>query len=357
MSIQADYTIDLLDPEAPNGTPVRSFSGNTSTGEIQVLWDGRDQRTGLAYVGDMLLARFSVTTSVGPQIWERYLHRSAVFGLGDGTFTIAYSYNIPSWVGPGNALHGCIQSGVVDPLLQPTTVSYYNPYRYTSAFNIDTVSDPTGSGNPGWIDESSPSAYTREQLLSNLEQPETRHFYWYGHGEVDRIHGPAEEPILFSDIADRLENSFSWLWAAKTSHPFRFVFLDACLTGSDLAAAHAFGMPKTIKWNVALQYPEKLRAFIGYNERTGAVSPTLANEYRKSLFIFFSMWQQDYPLGPLARACTRKKPFDGTDWELPTDHSVELEYPLGADPGNPPTPIPRRLVIYGYERISRLGSW
>jgi len=362
----AQYAIEI---HAPDGPLLRTITGSLppESDEIIESWDLIcDDPVRTVYNGDWFIANFTITDGTLPA----QTHRAAFFrrsGLGyaDGNFTIAYSWHTFSG-DPAQPLHWCIQTGVVDPLLQTVDMAGQPapPHPYGSTFNRDSISHLFG--DPGYID--SPTRVA--ELLDNLSEPATRNFYWLGHGTPNLLY--SELPgvsIPATLVTERLGNSTSWFWTEgpgsflfgrPPQHPYRFVFLDACWTGADPKWARAFGIKKRITYSELASTPEKAQAFLGWS---GIIftpaSHQICLDYQKTLAFFFNLWQLGFPLDQCVEACSNfgSPGFPYDPWYL-IDITIPLGLPqnfyqyYGGRKGDDPGSYTR---IYGYPGITRTG--
>jgi hypothetical protein len=172
--LEAEYSIELIDPSAPPGSATVSIIPlkSTSSGEIFESWDLLDQRTGSAYAGDSVNAVYNVKLT-GSQKSNRHklkLRQQDPGYVQDGMYTVAYAWHKISFAeGP---MRDAVQWGIVDPLLKPGQGTM-TPYH--SIFN--EFSSPGNPGEPGWLQR----VEFVEPLLENLAYFGTRNFTFNGH--------------------------------------------------------------------------------------------------------------------------------------------------------------------------------
>lgn len=136
-------------------------------------------------------------------------------------------------------------------------------------------------------------------LLNDLSRPEVRDFYHHGHSSGNAI-GFSEYTsttgLKASQIAAALTNIVRPFGNPKNPRvvwelrkPFRFVFLDGCLSGTG-NFPNAFGIPRQSSGSVYTQYHKKKRAFMGWGTTT-------QNSIANSDFLHWSSKFLDYWIG------------------------------------------------------------
>ena len=346
----ADYTIEL---KTTSGAHIKTITGSTSSGEISENWDLKDDN-GNTVTNETVNAVFNVTLldpGSGTLIFP--IHHVASDVWADGNFSIAYAWD--NSYQARHSMHDAMQYGVVDTLISPyESGGSGSESPYGSTFNEYSWSGNL-NGNPGWL--SSPTVVS--SLTNNLADPDTRNFYFDGHGSIQTI-GDSQSPtnpgsinVLATDVAAMLHNKIG-----KTSwcmHPYRFVFLNACDTAGANFWAHAFGIKDKITYAQAGQRGSA-QAFMGwFNESRAPETDDDWNDMAQTYAVFFGAWMSGWPLENCYR--TASSPFP----QAPFD-SYYLNFPLGKDwPAfeymfNSIYHVtPYRIRIFGYAGITRSG--
>jgi hypothetical protein len=295
----ASYTIELLDPANPSSPHIRTITGSTSSGEIELPWDLTYDDGTNAFTGSQVQAVFAVNLLDDPASGTstQILNRATV-RVPDGTFDVAFAWEYDDVAQPYyGAMWNTMQYAVVNTLMQPSFA--WQAYRSTfNAFTWDL--DP---GYPGYLPDYNTVHYG---LLPDLALPGTRNFYFKGHGSAtalgDGKHwlpSPPAARFLLADIRGILGNTYDPLEGIQLSHPYRFVFLDCCSAGT-LGWQHEFGITE-----LRLQSPKDDRlartgpqAFVGWrSDRPGCGDDASAWEhYGDTLEVFFSAWMLGHPL-------------------------------------------------------------
>jgi hypothetical protein len=269
----------------------------------------------------------------------------------DGNFTIAYAWD--SSYQAQHSMHDAIQYGIVDPLISPPESGGSGSFNhYDSTFNDYTWSGNL-NGNPGWL--SSTNVVTA--LTNNLADPNTKNFYFDGHGNIDSIgdsrsaSDPNSITINANDISHILLNKIGKI--SFVLHPYRFVFLNACDTAGANFWPHAFGIKDRITDAVATRtgHPQ---AFVGwFNEARAPETDDDWNDEAETYAVFNGAWMSGWPLENCIR--TASSPFP----QAPFD-SYYLNWPLGKDwpwyeyaLSSLYHPIPFHIKIFGYAGLTR----
>jgi hypothetical protein len=123
--------------------------------------------------------------------------------------------------------------------------------------------------------------------------PNVTAFYWWGHGASDG--NSIGSYVTARDISILLGNSYIPSLTVKghtpiaakiqTRHPYSFVFLDGCCTGTG-SLPEVFGIPKNITTASYQRDNKRKRAFMGWR---GAVTASLLNTEALSWSLYF--WQ------------------------------------------------------------------
>jgi hypothetical protein len=337
----ADYTIEL---QTTSGAHIKTITGSTSSGAINETWDLTDDN-GNTVTNEEVNAVFNVTLldpDFGSLIFP--LHHVSSDIWADGNFTVAYAWD--NSYEAQYSMHDAIEYGVVDHVISPPESGgsgSFNPYN--STFNDYTwVGDL--NGNPGWI--SSPSVVPA--LTNNLADPDTRNFYFDGHGSLTSIGNsaapsdPSSIMITTSEMAALLQNRIG-----KTSwcrHPYRFVFLNACDTAGGSCWARAFGIKDKITYAQASQIGHA-QAFVGWvNESRAPENDDDWYNMEETYAVFYSAWMNEVPLEDCINAASSNslplplgEPFPWYEYAFPSIYHT----------------LPYHIRILGYAGLTRSG--
>jgi hypothetical protein len=358
-----NYTIELRDPAAgSNAAPMKTFTGTTSTGEINENWDLVYEDGLTAFTNETFDATYTVTeanavNAMGisthpnssnptqpPPANTQKKHRTT--GVIDGYFDVAYAYN-PSPVLQKDGAFFTQMQGVVDKLMAPRN-GFIKIYE--STFN--TYWEAFNPGNPGYL----PDRATALNLLTNLAEPGTQNFYFFGHGNIDSIgdgqtNNPNRANLTIYEVARLLGNNTSATNGVQASHPYRFVFLDGCFTGKTKDWAKTFGIfdPAT---NGAAQTSLGSQAFLGWDDEVGGIRdannvvvPELATAYGKTLNLFFQMWMSHSQVW----ACKSAASAASSDIPMPLPVKGNEKFTVNGVPWNRPT---ANLIIIGNQDLN-----
>lgn len=180
----------------------------------------------------------------------------------------------------------------MDKLLAPRNAYLH---LYESTFNW--YWEAFKPGNPGYL----PDRTAALNLLTNLAKPDTKNFFYYGHGLPFWIGsdtgGTNEAEIFAFEVADALTNNFSARGGFDVKHPYRFVFLDACSTGASKEWRHAFGIYSKGKAGQGVAGIQGPQAFVGWKSPTLALgaagaTETSCKDYGEMLNLFFADWMR-----------------------------------------------------------------
>ena len=336
----ADYSIEL---RTPSGQHIKTITGSTSSGVIKEPWDLTDDSMNL-YTGDSVDAVFSVTLldpDSGTNTVKLHVNASEV---SDGDFTIAYA-----WDNTSEALGlmwDAIQGGVVDPLIQPTSVSGEDDDPYNSTYNDYTWWGDL-NGNPGYLADQAAADYLAG---TNLVLDATRNFFFFGHGSPNEVGDGDRHGLEIARVLEgiKLKNSFdaNGIW---NQHPYRFVFLNACDTAADPGWAHTFGICDRITTDELSDLPDRVQAFVGWKGEPRAPQGNEWNDAAITYELFFNLWMAGYSLHSCIYISSQTHP---------TVPPYTLNFPLGKDFGWPYF-LNRHnnfhIRIYGYAGICRTG--
>jgi hypothetical protein len=326
----ANYTITLYDPSSIPPTRLTTITGSTTDGTIQEDW-GVTNADGSAFTGNTVVAVFDVASDDPSAEVLTRPGSMATVGKHDG-FDFGYFYTplYPGleWVfGDPNGIEGPLYQGMlypVDQLLTPQETDSGSDNHYLSGFNYydqegtNHRGENADAGYPGYIG----SADDITDLTNDLTDPNmaVKNIYINGHGNVNIIGASQVYPSLYIaswQIADLLSNTDTvqdigptgdWLFLRVTD-PFRFVFLDGCLTGVGSDWPDAWGIFPLDTNQPAVTQPQNRpgpQAYVGWGgEGTawtagfvslfGNTDPTESIEqawsYSQTIGDFYSEWQ------------------------------------------------------------------
>ena len=257
-SNNAPYQITI---RGESGTVIRTLTGVANGFEITNYWNGLDELGNDALTNDFVTTTISYNPAYNPTNWHE-----TVGGNLFGQWVIAYQDNL---------FGGLNQTAFENNMQQVAAFATdHGGLIVAPYFEIQT-----GAGS--W-----PTFY------GYLSQSECRNLYYYGHG------GPAElgygsndenNGVRASAIRSVLRNRFL-KEDIRIRHPFRFVFLDGCGTGSKASEWPAsFGiMPAqlTAAQFLALGLPN--RAFLGWKKNF--YTTTFDTNHNTFVLRFFENW-------------------------------------------------------------------
>src|SRR5262249_3428086 len=148
------------------------------------------------------------------------------------------------------------------------------------------------------------------------------------------------------------------------SHPYRFVFIDACQCGMKPYWARAFGIPDTMSSGDVIRHPILARAFLGWTGTVFSVgNDTQAIQYQQTLSYFYTLWLRGFTLEQCVKACSKfgspGAPYDPAGimniqlpLGLPQDY---LSWQAHPTPGQKPDLPGGFTRIYGYSGLTRTG--
>jgi hypothetical protein len=324
----ADYVIEI---KTSDGAHIRSITNSTSDGVINETWDLTDEN-GDAFEGDEVDVDFNVTPANANQPKKQTQKVRKIVGVTDGSFDVAYAYNANASLLKKDGMFWNQMNGVVDKLLAPRN-GYI--HLYDSSFNW--YWEAFKPGNPGYLTDRAAAL----NLLTNLAQANTKNFFYYGHGGGkyigDGTTNANAAQLSAGEVARFLTNNFSVRGGFDVKHPYRFVWLDGCQTGSSKDWRHAFGIYPLGKGGQGVAHIHGPQAFVGWKKPVtglGATGATEAscNDYGAMLNLFFAYWMSQAPLSDcIANASSKslKLPLpvlgnehvtlsDGTKWTRST---------------------------------------
>ncbi|HVM49585.1 MAG TPA: immunoglobulin domain-containing protein [Candidatus Acidoferrum sp.] len=318
LQTNANYTIELLDPSNSSSPHIRTITGSTSTGEIEVPWNLTYDNQTSVFTGDQVQAVFTVNLLDDPASGvSKQTLNSGTVQVPDGTFDVAFAWWDDNVTQPLDGAEWYnLQWAVVNTLMMDQGLWPV----YGSTFNRPTWDlDP---GYPGYLPD---RAAVTDYLLPDLTNSWTRNFFFEGHGDPCQLSDMKRPPVAYMTVPDvrgALGNTFSVWQGVRLVHPYRLVFLDACRTAETLDWQHAFGIV-----NLRLQSPKDDRlartgpqAFVGWKTVTPSVYATQWDAYGDTLEAFYAAWMMGRPLADcvkLASDPNATDPITGRPLSLP----------------------------------------
>ena len=229
-SSNATWTVNILDPS--NNT-LRTYSDSTTTGRIDIVWDGNDSN-GVSFSGDYVLVQVSTLPAGGgnPQVM-RPAPKGTVGGYPNG-FLLSYEGDLIYGWG------GTLPASFNEMMWEITDIAGSDPYYTTGPTTYNEI----GEGDAG---VQTPAVW--QSWLGWLSDPGTANLYYFGHGDAEAVGGSSGASASKQAIGDALGNGYTrlWWWPFKklyhVKHTYRFVYLDGCDTASgDLCVA--FGIER-----------------------------------------------------------------------------------------------------------------
>ncbi|MCS1415255.1 MAG: hypothetical protein M2R46_02992 [Verrucomicrobia subdivision 3 bacterium] len=179
----------------------------------------------------------------------------------------------------------------------------------------------------------------KRTLLDTLALPNSRNFFWFGHGHAEFIaprtpwfwepkrgaydpNNPPDDAIYTQEIAETLGNSTKIVWDFRTDpdirikHPYRLVILMGCETVTS-TWPNVFGIsPETSTVQKYLDLGRKPRAIVlwhgeikvpqGAHLNNIVYAGRQHNEMAEALAVLFSNWMQNKPLNECMRLFAEK---------------------------------------------------
>jgi len=360
----------MIDLYSPEGTHLKTINDSwlnfedTGTNYIyEEYWD-LICYDGTPYTGTEMTATFTAIVTDDFGAISSGANSLKLYKVGnkyvpDGAFVIAHTWDVSDYYGQINQ---CIQYGVVNPLIEPSSVSGLSmtPYPRVAGFNDDTGNG--SKGNAGHLLTQDDADLFVTNILPRLN---VQNFFFDGHGNPDAI-GDGGDFISISraTIAELLENINDPHIPYDFSHPYRVVFLNACETANNTDWASTFGIPETIDFKDLEAKQTGAQAFIGWygDLRAPWTSINPLNDdwgdQMQTMGVFFGAWMSGASLDTCIKMASSPYP-------LGNDHSIKLDFPLGIKYtwaqlkyggliGNPVN-NDFWIVVYGYRWITRDG--
>jgi hypothetical protein len=259
----ASWSIQI---EREDGTALKNFSGTTSNGTISVTWDGTDNSA----VAVPAKTNYFVTVTATP--------------LGQ----FAASSTTTDSVAKATYRETSASTGYILLARQKLKLCCLPPTRFlwegVSAQKLVNIRTTIGVNDPDETDNIN-GVYLNniyvmqadadwDNLLNELADPGPREitaFYYNGHSIGDKMGYHEFTPnkgLDYAEVALRLDNFYNYnpkkgVWVAKFGTPYKFVFLDGCLSGTG-PWPRAFGILKNqMNYSVV---GAKNRAFLGWGD-------------------------------------------------------------------------------------------
>lgn len=277
----AHYVLLLKDSV---GQPLCYFEDDTHDGNIFFGWDLSDGQGGV-FTNEVFAGEFYISPIVANRpAWSLTSEASppsATFrwvkekNWLDDKFIIAYT--------PKNRdetftmrIKDMVAEGVVDGLWNYYTLSPGNVPYSKLAFCLR-------------------DAATRDSLLNYLADPSYRNFYFCGHGSPTSIGGIDNTTLIDTPLLRRTLKNYLDTTKATNSHPYTFVFIDACSTGA-ATFCELFGIPsRTVDVGYFSSVNMRARAFLGFKRDTMTNKQDVENR-ANMLGQFFWKWIRNVPL-------------------------------------------------------------
>jgi hypothetical protein len=275
----ANWSVEI---ERENGTIAKTFSGSTSNGLIEITWDGTDG------AGNPVAEKavYFVNVSAVPLSGSGLL-----FASGTTTDTVT------------KATYREASTTTQTTLLTRQKLKNFL-WEGVSAAKLSTISTTISmaDANSGIYQETIFVMQTDNDwtdLLNNLADPDPREvtqLYYNGHANAEKIGFQEYTPnrgLDTTDVTVRLNNLYYFspkkgTWVATFSTPYKFVFLDGCLSGNG-TWPRAFGILKN-----QMSYSTvgaRNRAFLGWARIT--VSSLFGNTHDNFTKRFWQRWTED----------------------------------------------------------------
>ena len=328
----ADYTITLYDPSTTPPTFITAITNSTCNGLIQEDWNLTYSDGVTAFTNGAFDAVFDVTLLDSPTpLYRNFMHlaqnietpilqkqhRKRLTPIAsceclaneclDG-FDFVYMYT-PTKGQPSRAAFnnrdGFVWNGmwgVVESLIYPN--EDYDVY--SSTFN--GYDDFDFSKNyPGYVDNIN---QVHANLYPSMADGTTKEFYCYAHGSCNTLCDCNNSArITLTEVESILGNTRS-SGELHVTNPYRFVFLDACLSAATPDWRRAFGIfPRWATNNVLTtqtgRTPLGPQAFVGWAKRATdwiggshqeSYSRQVAEGYMQTLARFYRNWMSGYSL-------------------------------------------------------------
>jgi hypothetical protein len=340
----ADYVLEI---KTPQGAHIRSITNSTADGVINEVWDLTDEN-GNTFAGEEVDAEFTVARANIPltNAPKQKQKRRKIVPVVDGNFDVAYAYNANVNFLKKDGMFWNQMNGVVDKLLS-TRNSFAD--LYSSTFNW--YWEAANPGYPGYL----PDRVKALNLLTNLALPETKNFFFYGHGGKNYIGdgttNASAARLSASEVSKQLQNNFSAKGGFTVKHPYRFVWLDGCSTGSSKEWRHAFGIYSKGKDGQGVAGISGPQVFVGWNKPVGGLGAKGTTEisckdYGIMLNRFFFNWMNKQPLS----ICITRSSDKALNSPLPVPGNEYTTYSDGTVWTNRPTST---LYIIGDKNLRR----
>ncbi len=351
--LNATYSIDIYDAEDPE-RPIKTItSGSTSDGTIQENWDLIEDDETTVFSGEKILVAFNVSLLDKPASGRNVqaVNKGTVV-VPDGRFDVAFMWHDYALAQPHYGAMWIHMQLTVDTLIAP----YFGYDNYQSYFN-----DYGLTPKPGYV-QTRQNALSLLNDLANSAGTGTRNFYFMGHGSPlalsDGLPGPSNAYLRSSEVAASLGNSFDPVDGIKTTHPYRFVFINGCVSALTKHWVRAFGIFPWDDGPIQQLTYRGPQAFVGW--RKPVAGPDQASEwndlpfpasprkgYGSMIQEFYARWMTERPLIECLERAT-----DPTEyvWPLPVP-SNKKRYTKTGDP----TDYTGQIWVVGNEWITRSG--
>ena len=256
-SSNASWTVTIFDP---SNNVLRTYSGSTTTGRIDIVWDGNDTN-GVSFGGNFVDVQVSTVDPVRVRVYK------APVGGFPSDFLVTYETVA---VQQREA-----ESGFLEMLGEVDATISGGPYNLVGPNSVDNTS-------ASWAN-----------WETSLTESTTGNLYHFGHGGPEALGiSPNLHQGVYSDqIQALLINGFV-TGNFVMMKPYRFVFLDGCNTSSGDWCV-SFGTER--KATTAAQYAQRglpTRAFMGWVTIKEYINPQglFDTDHYNFVVNFFSNW-------------------------------------------------------------------
>jgi hypothetical protein len=303
---EADYTIELYDLSTNPAVLIKTITNSTTTGVIQEDWNVTLADGMTPFTGTSVKAVFNVTPAGAlPNTARKGSKVITKEDIAGGLSEAGPNFNVVYMYTPTNndLLFSYAEGGIIWNGMQSVVNVLINhqlgfEFVYESSFNRFP---PDLHGEyPGYVTS---RAQITNTLYPTLTNRATKQFYCYSHGSSTQLSDTSNRVfITTAEVSKLLTNKMSGT-NLVTQHPYRFVFLDGCLTASTKEWAQAFGIyplgDSTARNRVGPQ------AFVGWEKECAswmggfgdpAGDADIAQAYTRTLMDFYMDWMLKKPL-------------------------------------------------------------
>jgi hypothetical protein len=262
-----NWTASIL---SPSNQILQSYSGITSNGKIDFVWDGKDSN-GVTFAGDY------VTFEIDDPV-RRLVPRSGP--PPSGYFIVSYMPLFPDFS------HGLMDfQNMIDNVAETVDGGGFGPY------SLVIGNDTSGAWQ---IPDTAGGAYGWTEWAVQLASNSTHNLFFFGHGSNNSIGNRDTNPnsgFKVSELAPALGNTIG-IGTNGFKQPFHFVFLDAC-NAANGPWCEAFGIERTATTSqYYITNGLSQCAFASWRKAKGyAVANNIFNQAHKNFIInLFNRW-------------------------------------------------------------------